>query len=381
MAPGARIYLSSPHLGGEEIDYIREAFDANWVAPLGPHVDAFERDCAAYAGVKAALALSSGTAAAHLAAIELGLRPGDTFYCSTLTFVASLAPLVQSGGIPVFIDSEPESWNMSPTALRRAFEDAAAAERLPRLVVLVDLYGQPCNMDEILPICRSYGVPVLEDAAESMGSRFRDVRTGSFGEFAYYSFNGNKIITTSGGGMLLSNNEEAIAHARFLSTQARDPAPWYQHTQLGFNYRMSNVLAGIGRAQIKLLEDRIAKRRAAFERYRTALGNRPGITFMPEPEWSFSNRWLTTLTVAPEEAGTTNRKIMNALAAENIESRPVWKPMHLQPIFPDAHCYLHEDGRDVSAKLFEDGLCLPSGSNLSEADQERIIGILSSMLA
>lgn len=375
-----RIFLSSPHMGGEEIHYIQEAFDTNWIAPLGPHVDAFERECAGYAGVKAALALSSGTAAAHLSARLLGLEPGDTFFCSSLTFIASLAPLVQMGGVPVFIDSEPGSWNMSPGALERAFADAEKTGKLPRVVVLVNLYGQSCDMDALLPICARYGVPVLEDAAESMGGLYKDKPTGAFGKFGYYSFNGNKIITTSGGGMLLSGDEAAIDKARFWSTQARDKAPWYQHTETGYNFRMSNVLAGIGRAQLKLLDTRIAQRRTIFARYEKALGGKPGVAFMPEPAWSRSNRWLTTPTFDPAATGTTNLEIMETLAKANIESRPVWKPMHLQPVFEGTRYYPHKEGWDVSAGLFENGLCLPSGSNLEADDQDRVIEIVLSML-
>jgi pyridoxal phosphate-dependent aminotransferase EpsN len=366
-------------MGGEEIEYVKEAFDTNWIAPLGPHVEAFERECALHAGVRSALALSSGTAAAHLAAILMGLERGDTFFCSSLTFVASLAPLVQRGAIPVFIDSEPGSWNMSPSALKRALEAAAARGAPPRLVIAVDLYGQPCDMDAIIPLCGSYGVPVLEDAAESLGSTYRGRPTGAFGKFAFYSFNGNKIITTSGGGMLLSDDADAIARARFLSTQARDKAPWYQHSELGYNFRMSNVLAGIGRAQLKLLDRRVTARRAVFDRYRQALEGRPGISFMPEPEWGFSNRWLTALTVDPDASGTTNLRIMEALEESGIESRPVWKPMHLQPVFEGARYYGH-DGGDVSASLFSSGLCVPSGSNLSAEDQDRVIETIISQL-
>ncbi len=360
-------------MGGEEIAYVQEAFDTNWVAPLGPHVEAFERECAAYAGTAAALALSSGTAAALLAGRLLGLTAGDTFFCSSLTFVASLAPLVQCGATPVLIDSEPDSWNMSPSALRRALEDAARTGKLPRLVVLVDLYGQSCDMDPLLDLCARYGVPAMEDAAEAMGSRYKDRPCGSFGAFAYYSFNGNKIITTSGGGMLLSDDAEAIERARFLSTQARDKAPWYQHSELGYNFRMSNVLAGIGRAQIKLLERRVEARRAVCARYREGLGDLPGVSFMPEPEWSRSNCWLTVLTL--DDAALRPMELMAALAEENIESRPVWKPMHLQPVFEGIRYYRHDD-RDVSGALFANGICLPSGSNLTEAEQESVVSLI-----
>ena len=376
---GERIYLSSPHMGGSEITYVKEAFDTNWVAPLGPHVDAFERECASYAGVKSALALSSGTAAALLASRLTGLGPGDVFFCSSLTFIASLAPIVQAGATPIFIDSEPESWNMSPAALRSAFEDADERGVRPAAVVLVDLYGQPCDMDELIPMCESRKVPVIEDAAEALGSSYKGKRAGSFGRFGFYSFNGNKIITTSGGGMLLSNDEESINRARFLSTQARDKAPWYQHSELGYNFRMSNVLAGIGRAQLRLLGRRVEERRAVYERYHEALSGIPGVSFMPEPGWSRTNRWLTTITVDPGVTGVTNLSIIDALAERNIESRPVWKPMHLQPVFEGAKYYRH-GYEDVSAKLFENGLCLPSGSNLTRDGQDRVIEILSGML-
>ncbi|MDR3076875.1 MAG: DegT/DnrJ/EryC1/StrS family aminotransferase [Synergistaceae bacterium] len=367
-----RIYLSAPHMGGEEIEYIKRAFEENWIAPLGPHVEAFERECAAHAGVAAALALSSGTAAMQLASRLLGIKSGDVFFCSSLTFAATLAPLAQAGAIPVFIDSEPESWNMSPAALADAFADARKTGEMPKAVVIVNLYGQPCDMDAILPMCREHGVPVIEDAAESLGATYKGRETGSFGQFSFYSFNGNKIITTSGGGMLLSNDAEAIARGRFLSTQARDKAPWYQHSELGYNFRMSNILAGIGRAQLKLLPSRVERRRAVFQRYYEAFSGAPGISFMPEPEWSGSNRWLTTLTADPALAGVTNAQIMEALAAENVEARHVWKPMHLQPVFEGVKYYPHE-GRDVSARLFENGICLPSGSGMTGGDQEFVI--------
>ena len=367
-------------MGGEELHYVEEAFDTNWVAPLGPHVDAFERECAGYAGARAALALSSGTAAAHLSALLLGLAPGDAFFCSSLTFIATLAPMVQLGCVPVFIDSEPESWNMSPRALARAFEDAERTGRMPKAVVLVNLYGQACDMGALLPICEKYGVPVLEDAAESLGGLYKGKPTGNFGKFGFYSFNGNKIITTSGGGMLISDDEEAVAKARFLSTQARDKAPWYQHSETGYNFRMSNVLAGIGRAQLKLLDSRVALRRAVYDRYFEALGDKPGVSFMPEPAWSRSNRWLTALTFDPLICGVTNLEIMEALAEENIESRPVWKPMHLQPVFGGERYYPHDDELDVGGSLFAKGLCLPSGSNLEPDDQDRVIKIVLSAL-
>ena len=376
---GKMIYLSPPHMGGEEMDYVKEAFDTNWVAPLGPHVDAFERECALHSGRAGALALSSGTAAVTLCAILTGIKPGDAVFCSSLTFAASLAPLVQLGAEPVLIDSEPESWNMSPKALELALKDAEKSGRVPRVVIMVNLYGQPCDMDRILPLCERYGVPATEDAAESLGSDYRGRPTGSFGKFSFYSFNGNKIITTSGGGMLLSDDTEAIERARFLSAQARDPAPWYQHSELGYNFRMSNVLAGIGRAQLKLLPRRVEARRAVFRKYHEAFSDTPGIAFMPEPAWSQSNRWLTVITVDPEKTGAANLDIMKALGEVDVESRPVWKPMHLQPVFAGAKYYRH-DGRDVSGELFSRGLCLPSGSNMTDDDISFVIGAIRDIL-
>ncbi|MDR0764682.1 MAG: DegT/DnrJ/EryC1/StrS family aminotransferase [Synergistaceae bacterium] len=376
---GKMIYLSPPHMGGEEINYIKEAFEANWVAPLGPHVDAFERECALRAGRAGALALSSGTAAVTLSAVLSGIKPGDVFFCSSLTFVASLAPFVQLGAVPVLIDSEPESWDMSPKALEDALKDAEKSGRMPRAVVMANLYGQSCDMDRILPLCERYGALVIEDAAESLGSCYRGRASGSFGKFSFYSFNGNKIITTSGGGMLLSDDAEAMERARFLSAQARDPAPWYQHSELGYNFRMSNILAGIGRAQLKLLPRRVEARRAVFRKYHEAFSETPGISFMPEPAWSRSNRWLTALTVDPEKTGIANLEIIKALEDANVESRPVWKPMHLQPVFGSAKYYGHE-GRDVSGELFAKGLCLPSGSNMTDGDISFVIETIRDIL-
>lgn len=370
---GSRIYLSPPHMSGEEMKYVKEAFDSNWIAPLGPHVEAFERECAQYAGSKSALALSSGTAAIQLASRLLGVGEGDTFFCSSLTFIASIAPLVQAGARPVLIDSEPESWNISPQALERAFADADRTGRMPKAVVIVDLYGQSCNMGRIVPICERYGVPIIEDAAEAVGSEHMGRKNGSFGRFGFYSFNGNKIITTSGGGMLLSNDAGAIDEARFLSTQARDKAPWYEHTRLGYNFRMSNILAAIGRAQLKVLDDRVARRREIFNTYHDALAGQPGVKFMPEPEWSRANRWLTVMTIDPTKSKGTNMDVIRALEEQNIESRPVWKPMHMQPVFEGVPYYEH-DG-DVSRTLFERGICLPSGTSMSAHDIARVIEI------
>ena len=375
-----RIYLSSPHMGGGEMSFIQEAFDTNWIAPLGPNVDAFERECAAYAGVKSALALSSGTAAALLAGRLMGIKEGDIVFCSSLTFIATIAPLVQIGAVPVFIDAEPESWNMSPSALARALADAEEKGTLPKAVILVNLYGQSCDMDKLLPLCERYGIPVLEDAAESMGARYKGKVSGSFGRFGFYSFNGNKIITTSGGGMLLSDGEEDIEKARFWATQARDKAPWYQHSELGYNFRMSNVLAGIGRGQMKVLQERVLARRAVFDRYKAALDSFPEVCFMPEPDWSYSNRWLTTFTINAAHSSATPQDLIAALAAENIEARPVWKPMHLQPVFENAPYYPHEEGKDIAHDLFESGICVPSGSNLTDEEQARVISVLQRVL-
>ena len=375
-----RIYLSSPHMGGGEMSFIQEAFDTNWIAPLGPNVDAFERECAAYAGVKSALALSSGTAAALLAGRLMGIKEGDIVFCSSLTFIATIAPLVQIGAAPIFIDAEPESWNMSPSALARALADAEEKGTLPKAVILVNLYGQSCDMDKLLPLCERYGIPVLEDAAESMGARYKGKVSGSFGRFGFYSFNGNKIITTSGGGMLLSDGEEDIEKARFWATQARDKAPWYQHSELGYNFRMSNVLAGIGRGQMNVLQERVLARRAVFDRYKAALASFPEACFMPEPDWSYSNRWLTTFTINAAHSSATPQDLIAALAAENIEARPVWKPMHLQPVFENAPYYPHEEGKDIAHDLFESGICVPSGSNLTDEEQARVISVLQRVL-
>jgi pyridoxal phosphate-dependent aminotransferase EpsN len=375
MVKKSRIYLSSPHMSGNEQKYINEAFETNWIAPLGPNVDAFEKELAEYVGTKGAAAVSSGTAAIHLALRLLNVEKGDRVFCSTLTFIASANPLLYQGAEPVFIDSEPETWNMSPIALERAFEEAKREGQLPKAVIVVNLYGQSAKMDEILEICNKYNVPVIEDAAESLGSTYKGKKSGTFGKFGIYSFNGNKIITTSGGGMLVSDDLEALEKARFLATQARDPAPYYQHSQVGYNYRMSNILAGIGRAQLEVLEDRVKARRAIFDRYVQALGDIDGIHFMPELEGTMSNRWLTTLTINQQKLGVTPMDIVKALAEENIEARPVWKPLHLQPVFEGIKYYSHHENWSVSEALFANGICLPSGSNMPEEEQNRVIDV------
>lgn len=373
LIPKTRIYLSSPHMSGREQKYIQEAFDTNWIAPLGQHVDAFEKEIAAYAGVKGAVALSSGTAALHLALRLVGVGSGDVVFCSSLTFVSSANVVLYQGGTPVFIDSEPSTWNMSPAALKRAFFDALKTGRPPKAVMVVNLYGQSADMEPILEICGEFGVPVIEDAAESLGATYRGCKSGSLGKYGVYSFNGNKIITTSGGGMLLGDDLESLEKARFWATQAREPVRHYEHKEVGYNYRLSNVLAGIGRGQLEVLEERVEARRAVFSRYVTALSGVEGIDFMPEADFGRSSRWLTAMTVAPEKCGVTRDEIIDALEKENIEARPVWKPMHLQPLFRGYKYYTHEDERSVSDSLFKQGLCLPSGSNLAEDDQDRVI--------
>jgi len=364
----ARIYLSPPHLSGRELDLLREAVESNWVAPLGPQVDAFERELAAVVEVPHALALSSGSAALHLALIVLGIGPGDEVACSSFTFSSSANAVTYTGAAPVFVDSDEATWTLDPELL-----DHTLAERPEiRAVIAVDLYGQCCDYEALVPICERHGVTIVQDAAESLGAFFGDAPAGGQGAFAAFSFNGNKVITTSGGGMLVSHNEDWIAHARKLSTQAREPEPHYEHTEIGFNYRLSNLLAAVGRAQLEVLPERVAARRRINARYRELLAGVPGITFMPEAPYGKSNCWLTCIVVDPAQAGTDRETIRLALEAENIESRPLWKPMHLQPVYRDAPM----DGGDVSARLFELGLCLPSGSALAEADQERVVEIL-----
>lgn len=368
-----RIYLSAPHMSGNEQKFIKDAFDTNWVAPLGPNVDAFERELAAYVGIEDAVAVSSGTAAIHLALLLLDVAKGDKVFCSSLTFIASANPIVYLGAEPVFIDSEPETWNMSPQALLRALEDAHREGKLPKAVIVVHLYGQSSRMDQILAICNQFQVPIIEDAAESLGSTYKGKASGSFGRFGIYSFNGNKIITTSAGGMLVSDDVDALKKARFLATQARDPAPYYQHSTAGYNYRMSNLLAGVGRGQLKVLNERVETRRAIFKRYYHRLSDISGISFMPELENTHSNRWLTTLTMNEQEVGCSIQVILEALADQNIEARPVWKPMHMQPVFRGTRYYEHDDDQNISEELFRTGICLPSGSNMTEEDQMRVI--------
>lgn len=378
-------------MSGREDKYIEEAFAENWVAPLGPNVNNIEKELAEYTGVKHVAALNSGTSAIHLALILLGVKQGAYVISQSFTFSATANPIVYQGAIPVLIDSERDTWNMDPELLEEAIQGMGHRASLRRAtagtawgmgedksrlkaIMAVNLYGMPAKWEEILGIAKKYDIPVIEDAAESLGSRYNDEMCGSVGEFGILSFNGNKIITTSGGGALLSDDEEMIKKARFLATQARDNAPHYQHSEIGYNYRMSNILAGIGRGQLEVIEHRVASRRANNRFYREAFSDIPGITFQTEPsEKFFSNYWLTTIIVDPEKTGgVTREEIRLALEAENIESRPLWKPMHLQPVFADCPAYVN----GVSEALFRDGLCLPSGSNMTGEDRERVVAVV-----
>ena len=364
-----KIYLSPPHLNGEEIDFIKDAIDSNWIAPLGPHVDAFESEVADYVGVKQAAALSSGTAALHLALEMLGVKKGDHVFCSDLTFVASANAIRYLNAIPVFIDAEPTSWNMSPSALEKAFESV-----LPKAVIVTDIYGQSADYKLIAEICDKHQTPIIEDAAESLGAEYNRKKCGSFGEMAILSFNGNKIITTSGGGMLLTDRSEFVLKAKKLSTQSREEALHYEHAQVGYNYRLSNILAALGRAQLKSLDQYVEKRRKIFNYYYNNLKNVEGIRFMPEIENGKSTRWLSVVLMENINHDKIE-DIIRSFSEENIEVRPIWKPMHLQPVFEDASFYYNSQ-KPISASLFEHGLCLPSGSDLSKNDLNRIIELL-----
>ncbi len=371
----SKIWLSSPHMGGKEQVYVKEAFETNWIAPLGPHVDGFENDLCLFTGVKNAAALSSGTAAIHLALILLGVKAGDEVICQSFTFSASANPIAYQGATPIFIDSEVDTWNMCPKQLRIAIEDRIAKGKKPKAIIPVHLYGMPAKMYEIMKVAEEFSIPIIEDAAEALGSSINERACGSFGELGILSFNGNKIITTSGGGALISDKEAFIKDARFLATQARDNAPHYQHSQIGYNYRMSNVCAAIGRGQMEVLKERVAQRRANFDFYKNALKGFSGISFLSEPAGFFSNRWLTCILVDPAltHKAIGREDIRLALEKENIESRPLWKPMHLQPVFADAPFY----GAGISENLFEQGLCLPSGSNLTNADLDRVLAVIT----
>ncbi len=368
----SKIYLSSPHMGGNELEFVKEAFETNWIAPLGPHVNNFEEDLQTYTGAAHAAVLSAGTAALHLALILAGVKQGDVVLCSTFTFSASANPIAYQGAIPVFIESEASTWNASPEFLDQAIIDLIKKGTKPKAFILVHLYGMPAQLTEIKRICDQYEVVLIEDAAEALGSRYKRIHPGSVGEYGILSFNGNKIITTSGGGALLSNSKEKIEQARFLATQARDQAPHYQHSQIGYNYRMSNVCAGIGRGQMQVLEQRVQKKRAIYTWYKGMLADTPGITFLEEPEGYYSNRWLTCITIDPEKAAIDRETLRLAFDQENIESRPLWKPMHLQPVFEGCSYY----GDHLSEHLFANGLCLPSGTNMSAEDETRIKDVL-----
>lgn len=380
-----RILLSYPHMSGDELRLVKDAFESNWIAPLGPHVDAFEKETAAYAGVKSALALSSGSAAIHLGLRLLDVKAGDIVFCSTLTFIASVAPAVYQNATPVFIDSDEETWNMSPQALQKAFDDAMKTGKMPKCVIVAELYGQPPKIDEICAICDKYNVPILEDSAEALGATYCDKKCGSFGKIGVYSYNGNKIITTSGGGMLLSDNEEYIEKARFWSTQARDKAPWYEHTEIGYNYRMSNILAAIGRGQMLHLEERIDRRRSIYKKYKLELEKIPGVKLMPETPNCRSIQWLTAITVDKETTGKTFMDVINYLNDMNIESRPVWKPMHLQPYFKERNVryFTHGEGDNasISDKLFNTGICLPSASAMTDEEHDYVIQTVKEAIA
>ncbi|MEK5026359.1 DegT/DnrJ/EryC1/StrS family aminotransferase [Paenibacillus sp. FSL M7-1046] len=365
-----KIWLSSPHMSDEgyEMEYIKEAFDTNWVAPLGANVTGFEKELAAKVNIKAAAALTTGTAAIHLALKSVGVGSGDVVFCQSLTFSATANPIIYQNAVPVFIDSNLETWNMDPNALEEAFIKYPNV----KAVIVVHLYGLSADMDQIMEICNRYNVPVIEDAAESLGTYYKGTHTGTFGEYGIFSFNGNKIITTSGGGMLVSNNEEQIAKTRFWATQARDQARHYQHSELGFNYRMSNVVAGIGRGQLRVLDQRVVKKKYIFNFYQKELGGLEGVSFMPINEWNEPNCWLSCITLS---GAVRPFDIMIDLEQNNIESRPIWKPMHLQPFFAE-YDYV---GGTVSEQLFENGVCLPSDTKMTDEDLERVCTLIKRM--
>ena len=370
-----KIYLSSPNMCGEEMKYINKAFDTNWIAPLGENVNEFENTVCEYVGAKKAVAMASGTAAIHMALKAVGVEKGDTVFCSSLTFSASTNPICYENGIPVLIDSEPESWNMSPKALKKALE-----KHNPKAVVCVNIYGQSADYDEILAICNERGIPVIEDAAESLGATYKGKKCGTLGKYGIFSFNGNKIITTSGGGMLVSDDEERMKKVLYWITQAREPAPWYQHTELGYNYRMSNVLAGIGIGQMKALDTRIAQKKAIYEKYKDAFCDISDIEMMPVCDYGKPNYWLSCITINAKNK-VKPMDVLEELAKHKIESRPIWKPMHLQPFYKDCCFYSHYDdnSESVTGDIFERGLCLPSDTNMTPEQQDEVIKIIKGM--
>jgi dTDP-4-amino-4,6-dideoxygalactose transaminase len=364
-----RIFLSPPHLGRHELNYVHKAIEDNWVAPVGPNIRGFEQELCQYTGSRHCVALNSGTAAIHLGLAVLGVGPGDEVLCPSFTFVATANPITYLGATPVFVDSEPTTWNICPNRLREAIEDRLQRGKKPKALIVVHLYGMPAQVEPIIALAAEYAIPVLEDAAEALGSRYAGRLLGTFGAVSVLSFNGNKIITTSGGGALLTDNDEWARHAQFLATQAKDPAPHYEHSVTGYNYRLSNILAGIGRGQLELIEDRVKKRREIYAWYRQHLQTCPGLQIGPaEPSNSRSNRWLTTLLLDAEQTTISAEQLRLHLESHNIESRPLWKPLHLQPLFAEAPRY----GGSVCEALFQRGLCLPSGSAMTEVDLERI---------
>ncbi len=377
-----RIWLSLSHMGGQEQRFIQEAFDTNWVVPLGPNVDGFEKDLEQFLGKsKHVVALSAGTAAIHLALIQLGVGPGDEVICQSFTFSASANPIKYLGADPIFVDSEPETWNMSSELLRVAIEDRITKTgKKPKAIIPVHLYGMPAKMDEIMAIANEHGIPVLEDAAEALGAEFKGQKCGTFGEFACLSFNGNKMITTSGGGALVCSTKEEADFTKHLATQARDQAPHYQHSRIGYNYRLSNICAGIGRGQMMVLDEHVEARRSINRKYRELLIGIPGLSFQSNPSSDFnSNMWLTCIVVNPAEAGFTREDLRLAMEQENIETRPLWKPMHLQPVFADAPFYGNESR--VSECLFDQGLCLPSHPNLTDENLKRVVNVIIKLSA
>jgi pyridoxal phosphate-dependent aminotransferase EpsN len=361
-------------MSGLEIEFVKRAFDSNWIAPAGPDLTSFEEEFSKYIGIENSLALTSGTAAIHLALKIIGVKEGDEVFSSTFTFCATANPIVYEGGAPVFIDSETKSWNMDPNLLCDELKKSAEKNRLPKAVIVAHIYGQSADMDPILDCCSKYDIPVIEDATEALGARYGDKLAGTLGKASAFSFNGNKIITTSGGGMLVSEDKKLIDEARHLSTQAKDQAPHYQHSQIGYNYRMSNILAAIGRGQLLVLEDRIEQKRSIYKKYQSHLGDVPGIDFMPEADYGFSTHWLTCITIDPDKFGADRRAIELRLAEENIESRPVWFPLHMQPVFSKCRSI----GGKVSEELFRDGLCLPSGTSMTDEDIDLVSNIIKS---
>lgn len=371
----SKIWLSSPNMGGSEKDFVKQAFDENWVSPVGPNIDGFEKDICKYNNINHAAALSSGTSGIHLALILLGVQSGDEVLCSSFTFSASANPIRYQLATPIFVDSEEETWNIDPILLEKAIIDRTKNRNKPKALILVHLYGVSAKMDEILSICEKYEIPIIEDAAEALGSLYKGKALGTFGKFGVYSFNGNKIITTSGGGMLVSNDEELIEKSKFLSTQARDKAPHYQHSHIGYNYRMSNICAGIGRGQMQVLNLRVSQKRKIRSFYEKIFDGIEGVNVLKENSNSFSNAWLSCVLIDPEKIGFGREKLRLAFEKDNIEARPLWKPMHLQPVFKNFPSYLN----GVSQQLFSQGLCLPSDTNMRENEFKRVEKVINKL--